>query len=342
MSTRTLPELTEGEKKAAVVLVVLGAKLSAKVMRHLPDDLVERLTFAISSMERITPEMRQQITESLIREVEVHRQFNFGGVDFARQVLSQAVGRERAEQLLSRVTHRDSERPFDFLADIEPIQIARFLQEEHPQTIALILAHLPPLVSARVFSSLPEERRTEVVNRIGMMDRISPNVVKTVENGLKAKLASVLPKEQQDEQHIGGIDFLVQLLNNVDRATEKSILSELTAVNPELADQVRSQMFVFEDLALLDKRSLELVMREVDKKDLLLALRGATDNVREVLLQSISQRAARMLQEDLAVMGPVRLRTVEEAQKNIVKIVRRLEQEEQIVISRGGSEDVLI
>ncbi|MEZ4636120.1 MAG: FliG C-terminal domain-containing protein [Caldilineaceae bacterium] len=180
-----------------------------------------------------------------------------------------------------------------------------------------------------------------MVNRIGMMDRISPEVVKTVEAGLQAKLSVVLPRERQGE-HIGGVDFLVQLLNQVDRGTEKTIMEELHSVNSDLADQVQAQMFVFEDLVLLDNRSLELVLREVDKKDLLLALRGAPDEVRQVIFRNISKRAAQMMQEDLDVMGPVRLRTVEESQKNIVKIVRRLEQEEQIVISRGNSEDVLV
>ena len=184
--------------------------------------------------------------------------------------------------------------------------------------------------------------QAEVVNRIGMMDRISPEVVKTVESGLQAKLSIMLPRERQGEQHIGGVDFLVQLLNQVDRSTEKSIMQELHSVNPELAEQVQAQMFVFEDLVLLDNRSLELVLREVDKKDLLLALRGAPDDVRDVIFHNMSRRAAQMMQEDLEVMGPVRLRTVEDAQKNIVKTVRKLEQEEQIVISRGSSEDVLV
>ncbi|RME63664.1 MAG: flagellar motor switch protein FliG [Caldilineae bacterium] len=332
---------TEAERRAAIVLVSLGAQLSATVLRHMPDKVVERLTYAISSLDRVPPDMRKSITEEFIEEAETRRKYHFGGVEYAREVLAKAVGPERAEQLLSRVAYRGSKRPFDFLADVEPVQLARFLQEEHPQTIALILAHLPPVLSARVFSCVPEEIRTEVVNRIGMMDRISPDVVKVVETGLQSKLSSVLPRERQGES-IGGVDFLVQLLNQVDRSTEKALMTELSQVNPELAEQVQSQMFVFEDLTLLDNRSLELVLREVDKKDLLLALRGAPESVREVIFRNISKRAAQMMQEDLAVMGPVRLRTVEEAQKNIVKVVRRLEQEEQIVISRGNSEDVLI
>ncbi len=340
MSRKTSP-LTEGEKKASIVLVALGAQLSAEVMRHLQEDLVERLTYAISTLQRVTPDVRQAIADELVTEIEVQRQYNFGGIEYAREVLSKVVGRERAEELLSRITHRDAKRPFDFLADVDPMQLARFMQEEHPQTIALILAHLPPVLAARVFSCLPESSQPEVVNRIGMMDRISPEVVKVVEAGLQAKLSVVLPRERQGE-HIGGVDFLVQLLNQVDRSTEKTIMEELHSVNSDLADQVQAQMFVFEDLVLLDNRSLELVLREVDKKDLLLALRGAPDEVRQLIFRNISKRAAQMMQEDLDVMGPVRLRTVEEAQKNIVKIVRRLEQEEQIVISRGNSEDVLV
>lgn len=340
MARRTSP-LHEGEKKAAIVLVALGAQLSADVMKHLPEDVVERLTYAISTLQRVTPEVRQSISEQLVTEIEVQRQYNFGGIEYAREVLSKAVGRERAEELLSRITHRDAKRPFDFLADVDPMQLARFMQEEHPQTIALILAHLPPVLAARVFTCLPEENRSEVVNRIGLMDRISPEVVKTVEAGLQTKLSVMIPRERQGE-HIGGVDFLVQLLNQVDRSTEKALMEELHSINAELAEQVQAQMFVFEDLVLLDTRSLELVLREVDKKDLLLALKGAPDEVRTVIFRSISKRAAQMMQEDLEVMGPVRLRTVEEAQKNIVKVVRKLEQEEQIVISRGGSEDMLV
>jgi flagellar motor switch protein FliG len=340
MSRKTLP-LVEGEKKAAIILVSLGAQLSAEVMRHLNEDTVERLTYAISTLQRITPELRQTVSEELVTEIEVQRQYNFGGIEYAREVLSKVLGRDRAEELLSRITHRDAKRPFDFLADVDPMQLARFMQEEHPQTIALILAHLPPVLAARVFSCLPESSQPEVVNRIGMMDRISPEVIKTVEAGLQTKLSVVLPRERQGE-HIGGVDFLVQLLNQVDRTTEKTIMRELHSVNPELAEQVQAQMFVFEDLVLLDNRSLELVLREVDKKDLLLALRGAPEEVRQAIFRNISKRAAQMMQEDLDVMGPVRLRTVEESQKNIVKIIRRLEQEEQIVISRGNSEDVLV
>nr|HRJ43937.1 hypothetical protein [Caldilineaceae bacterium] len=162
-----LAPLTDGERNAAIILVALGAQLSANVMRHIPDPLVERLTFAMSTMDRVMPEARLSLTKTFLEELETHRKFNYGGIEYAREVLSKAVGRERAEELLSRVTHRDSKRPFDFLADVEPVQLARFLQEEHPQTIALILAHLPPMLSARIFSCLPDTIRTEVVNRIG-------------------------------------------------------------------------------------------------------------------------------------------------------------------------------
>ncbi len=339
--TSTLAPPTEMEEQVAIALVVLGDHLSADVLRHMPTSMVERITFVISSLKRIPPSKRQEVAERLLQEVEAQRASAFGGLEFARKVLIKAVGLERAEELLSQVAQRNSERPFDFLADVDPSQLARFLQEEHPQTVALILAHLPPVLAARVFVNLPESQRAEVVNRIGMMDRISPDVVKTVESGLQAKLSMVLPRERQGDR-VGGVEFLVQLLNQVDRSAEKAIMAQLQEINPELAEQVQAQMFVFEDLVLLDNRSLELVLREVDKKDLLLALRGAPEEVREVIFRNMSKRAAQMMQEDLAVMGPVRLRTVEEAQKKIVKVVRQLEQEEKIVISRGNAEDVLV
>ncbi len=341
MGAIPLAPLTPGERRAAIILVALGTQLSADVMRHIPDPLVERLTYAMSTMERVMPDARETITKDFIDALEVHRRQDYGGIEYAREVLSKALGRERAEELLSRITYRDAERPFDFLVDVEPVPLARFLQEEHPQTVALILAHLPPILASRVFTCLPETIRTEVVNRIGMMDRITSDVVKLVESGLQAKISQLLPRQQQGES-IGGIDFLVQLLNQVDRTTERVLMQELRELNPELAEQVQAQMFVFEDLVQLDARSLELVLRDVDKKDLLLAMRGAPDNVREVIFRSISKRAAQMMQEDLAVMGPVRLRAVEEAQKNVVAVVRRLEAEEQIVVTRANSEDVLI
>jgi flagellar motor switch protein FliG len=327
-----------GRQKAATLLIALGPEIAANVLRHLKESEVERLTLEIFAMEKVTEDLKDQVLEECY-EMALARDFiTSGGADYAREMLQQALGEQKANEILGKLVAARRPHAFDFVRDTDPGQLISFLQSEHPQTIALILSHLDPQQAAVIISGLPENLQSQVAMRIANMDRTPPEVVEHVERVLKRRLASVL---NRDFTSVGGIDFLVKIINKVDRGTEKSILENLEQMNPDLAAQVRKLMFVFEDLVTLDDRSLQRVLREVDPKDLALALKGASDELRKKVFRNLSTRAAAMLQEEIEMSGPVRLRQVEEAQTRIVEVVRRLDEAEEIVISRG-EDDVLL
>ncbi|MER3406049.1 MAG: flagellar motor switch protein FliG [Chloroflexota bacterium] len=327
-----------GRQKAATLLIALGPEIAANVLRHLKESEVERLTMEIFAMEKVTEDLKDQVLEECY-EMALARDFiTSGGADYAREMLQQALGEQKANEILGKLVAARRPHAFDFVRDTDPGQLISFLQSEHPQTIALILSHLEPQQAAVIISGLPENLQSQVAMRIANMDRTPPEVVEHVERVLKRRLASVL---NRDFTSVGGIDFLVKIINKVDRGTEKSILENLEQMNPDLAAQVRKLMFVFEDLVTLDDRSLQRVLREVDPKDLALALKGASDELRKKVFRNLSTRAAAMLQEEIEMSGPVRLRQVEEAQMRIVEVVRRLDEAEEIVISRG-EDDVLL
>ncbi len=327
-----------GRQKAATLLIALGPEIAANVLRHLKESEVERLTMEIFAMEKVTEDLKDQVLEECY-EMALARDFiTSGGADYAREMLQQALGEQKANEILGKLVAARQPHAFDFVRDTDPGQLTSFLQSEHPQTIALILSHLEPQQAAVIIAGLPENLQSQVAMRIANMDRTPPEVVEHVERVLKRRLASVL---NRDFTSVGGIDFLVKIINKVDRGTEKSILENLEEMNPDLAAQVRKLMFVFEDLVTLDDRSLQRVLREVDPKDLALALKGASDELRKKVFRNLSTRAAAMLQEEIEMSGPVRLRQVEEAQTRIVEVVRRLDEAEEIVISRG-EDDVLL
>lgn len=327
-----------GRQKAATLLIALGPEIAANVLRHLKESEVERLTMEIFAMEKVTEDLKDQVLEECY-EMALARDFiTSGGADYAREMLQQALGEQKANEILGKLVAARQPHAFDFVRDTDPGQLISFLQGEHPQTIALILSHLEPQQAAVIIAGLPENLQSQVAMRIANMDRTPPEVVEHVERVLKRRLASVL---NRDFTSVGGIDFLVKIINKVDRGTEKSILENLEEMNPDLAAQVRKLMFVFEDLVTLDDRSLQRVLREVDPKDLALALKGASDELRKKVFRNLSTRAAAMLQEEIEMSGPVRLRQVEEAQTRIVEVVRRLDEAEEIVISRG-EDDVLL
>jgi flagellar motor switch protein FliG len=327
-----------GRQKAATLLIALGPEIAASVLRHLKESEVERLTMEIFAMEKVTEDLKDQVLEECY-EMALARDFiTSGGADYAREMLQQALGEQKANELLNKLVAVRQPHAFDFVRDTDPGQLISFLQNEHPQTIALILSHLEAQQAAVIMAGLPESLQSQVAMRIANMDRTPPEVVEHVERVLKRRLASVL---NRDFTSVGGIEFLVKILNKVDRGTEKSILESLEEMNPDLAAQVRKLMFVFEDLVTLDDRSLQRVLREVDPKDLALALKGASDELRKKVFRNLSTRAAAMLQEEIEMSGPVRLRQVEEAQTRIVEVVRRLDEAEEIVISRG-EDDVLL
>ena len=262
-----------------------------------------------------------------------------GGIGYAKELLEKALGNERAMDVIGKLTASLQVKPFEFVRKTDASQLLNFIQDEHPQTIALILSYLAPQQAALIVSALPPEQQSDVAKRIAVMDRTSPDVVKEVEKVLESKLASLV---NQDYTIIGGVDAVVEILNTVDRGTEKHIMETLEVEDPELADEIRKKMFVFEDILLLDDRAIQRVLRDVDNNDLALSLKGGNEQVQTAIFNNLSKRLAVMIKEDMEFMGPVRMKDVEEAQQKIVGVIRRLEEAGEIVISRGGGDEIVV
>lgn len=328
-----------GKEKAAILLVSLGPEVASRIYKELEEPTIELLTLEIANLRKISPEQKTEVLKEA-QEILMAREFlTQGGVDYARKVLEQALGPERAQEVLRRITASLQVRPFDFMRHTDAQQILSFIQGEHPQTIALILSYLEPEQSAQIIGGLPAGTQAEVARRIAKMDRITPEVLREVERVLERKLSTVLG---QDFTLAGGIDAIVEIINRVDRGTERHIMETLEEKDPDLAEEIKRRLFVFEDIAGMDDRSLQRVLRDVDMKDLALALKGATEELRQKFYKNMSKRAAEMLKEDMDFMGPVRVRDVEEAQQKIVNIVRALEDAGEIVIARGGEEELVV
>jgi len=328
----------KGRQKAAALLIALGPDVSAEVLKHFRESEIETLTFEIFQLEKVTEETKGQVLEECYHMAIARDFITSGGAEYAREILVRALGKEKAQEVIERMAASRRPQRFGFVRDSDPAQLAQFVANEHPQTIALILAHLNATQAARTMTHLSPDLRTEVALRIATMDRTPPEVVEQVEDVLKRKLSSVISR---DFTSVGGTQFLVNMLTTVDRGTEKQILEYLDGANGELAAEVRKLMFVFDDLVRLDDRSLQRVLREVDSKDLSLAMRGTGEELQERIFRNQSTRASQALKEEMEIGGPVRLRQVEEAQQRIVNIVRRLEDLEEIVVQRGGK-DVLV
>lgn len=327
-----------GTDKAAALLMTLPPEHSAGVVRCLSTEQVERVTKKMLRSDQLTPEVQDSILKEAHEVVTAERYIATGGVEYARSLLAKALGAERAEELINRLVATMEAQPFHYLNDVEPGQIAAFIHSEHPQTIAVILSYLHVRQTAAIVAALPYEMQAQVSVRLANIDGINPAVVAQVETALKKRLSSVLGA---DTSKTGGLDYLVKVLTQVDRSTERAILEQLDESAPELAMEIRKHMFVFDNLTMLDDRSMQRVLRDVDNRDLALALRGASTAVRDHIFKNVSQRAAETLREELESGSPVRLRTVEEAQQKVVSVVRRLEDEEEIVVARGGSDVML-
>jgi flagellar motor switch protein FliG len=328
----------DGRKKAAILLVSMGTEASASVFKHLRQDEIDELTLEIASLGPVPAERKTEVMQEFYDTAIAQEYISEGGLDYARLLLERALGAEKANEVMSRLSAAIQVSPFEFLRRTDASQILNVIANEHPQTIALILAHMPADTAAQVISALPPELQSEVAMRVAIMDRTAPEVVREIERVLERKLSSVLT---QDFTSAGGIKSLVEVLNQVDRSTERTILESLDEQNPELADEVRKLMFVFEDILMLDDRSIQQVLREVENKELSLALKGTTEEVREKIFRNMSERAAAIIKEDLQFMGPVRLKQVEEAQQRIVTIIRKLEDAGQIVIARSGEDELI-
>ncbi|MDE3074987.1 MAG: flagellar motor switch protein FliG [Chloroflexota bacterium] len=328
-----------GREKAAGLLIGLGPEISAGIIRILPEGEVDKITTELLNTDRLDSSVRDAIFEEAYQLSLGHEYVSSGGIDFAKEALLRALGKEKAGEILDKITSTLQESPFAFIKKADPVQLVSYIQGEHPQTLALVLANLTPIQSASILASLDPAVQADVARRIAVMDRTSPEVIAQVEGVLKKKLGTVLTQEVTS---MGGLDYLVKVLNQVDRLTEKNILDTLDQDEPDLAEDIKKQMFVFENVTLLDDRSIQRVLKEIDTRELAMALRGASEIVKNKIFRNMSLRAAEMLREDMAITGPVRLRNVEEAQQRIVKIIRRLEEADEIVIVRGGGPDVVI
>jgi len=336
MALRAAP-LTN-RKKAAILLVALGADTASQIFQHLTPDEIEYLSVEVARMGRVNAHLREGVIEEF-HELCVAQEFIAeGGMDAARDMLTSAFGEEKASIIVARVMQALQVMPFDFLKKADASQITTFIQNEHPQTIALILAYLQPPQSAAILSGLPQDLRAEVARRIATLDKTPPEVIREVEIVLQKKLSSVVTT---DFSHAGGVKSLVEVLNFVDRSTEKTILESLSENNPEIAEEVKKNMFVFEDIILLDDRAIQLVLKEVDTKELAVALKGVGENTQARIFKNMSERAAAMMKEEMEFMGPVRLRAVEESQQRIVGIIRKLEEAGEIIVARGGGEEMI-
>lgn len=326
-------------EKIAVLMVSLGNDIAPEIYKRLDDPTIELITLEIANLRKVTPEVKLEVLKEA-QEILMAREFMArGGVDYARDVLERALGPERAQSLLSRITASLQVKPFDFMRHTDATQILGFIQNEHPQTIALILSYLEPPQAAMILSGLAPNMQAEVTKRIATMDRITPEVLREVERVLERKLSTVMG---QDFTMAGGIDAVVALINSADRTTERNIMEYLEENDPELAEEIKKRLFVFEDIMRLDDRSLQRVLREVDLKELSLALKGATEDLKAKFFKNMSKRAAEMLQEDMEYMGPVRVKDVEEAQQKVVNIVRGLEEQGEIVIASGGEDELVV
>ena len=331
-------ELT-GLQKAAVLLITLGPEKSATIFKHLKEEEVEELTLEIANTRSITPAVKEVVIEEFYQICLAQQYIAEGGINYARELLEKSFGNDRAMDVISKLTASLQVKPFEFVRKTEASQLFNFIQDEHPQTIALILSYLPASQASQIISALPPDRQADVAKRIAVMDRTSPDVIKEVEKVLESKLASLV---NQDYTIIGGVDAVVEILNTVDRGTEKHIMETLEIEEPELADEIRKKMFVFEDILLLDDRAIQRVLRDVENSDLGIALKGANEQVQDAIFRNLSKRLAAMIKEDMDFMGPVRMKDVEEAQQKIVAVIRKLEDAGEIVISRGGGDEIIV
>jgi flagellar motor switch protein FliG len=300
---------------------------------------IEQLTLEIANVRKVPTEKMDEIFREFYEMCLASQFIGQGGIDYAKEVLEKAYGMEKTMEIIGRISSSLQVRPFDFIRKTEPSHLLNFIQSEHPQTIALILAYLEADKAAVILGALAPERQAEVAKRIAIMDTTSPEIIKEVERILERKLSSIAPQELTAA---GGVKAVVEIINRVDRSTEKTIMETLEVQDPELAEEIKKLMFVFEDIVIIDDRSVQRVLREVESQDLALALKGASNEVSQKIYHNMSTRASDMLREDIEFMGPVRLRDVEEAQQRIVNIIRRLEDSGEIVVARGGGDEVIV
>ena len=328
-----------GIQKAAILLIALGPERSADIFKHLKEDEIEELTLEIANTRSVSPQVKEDVLNEFYQICLAQQYIAEGGIGYAKELLDKALGEDRAKEVITKLTASLQVRPFEFVRKTDPSQLLNFIQDEHPQTIAMILSYLTSAQAALVIGALPPEKQADVAKRIAMMDRTSPDVIKEVERVLEKKLSSLV---NQDYTIVGGVDAIVNILNTVDRTTEKHIMESLEIEEPELADEIRKKMFVFEDILLLDDRAIQRVLRDVDNADLGVALKAANEEVQNVIFKNLSKRLAAMIKEEMGGCRAGRMKDVEEAQQKVVSVIRKLEDSGEIVISRGGGDEIVV
>jgi flagellar motor switch protein FliG len=329
-----------GLRKAAILLIQLGSERAGEVMSHLPDAEVEALSAEIARLDNISGVETEQVLNEFREMMQAQAHISQGGFAFAQSILEKSLGPERAKEIMDRLHAAAVQLPFQFLHRADPAQLRGFIADEHPQVVALVLAHMTPDKASLLMSGLPSYQQAIVAHRIAVMDRTSPEIIRTVESILERKLSSMLGPSEMSR--VGGIDSLVNVINRSDRPTERQIVEGLESLDPVLADEVKSRMFMFEDIVGLDDRSVQQVLRQVDAGDLALALKGTSDAVRNKITSNLSGRAAENLLEEVQLLGAVRLAQVEEAQQSIIRTIRQLEEQGQIMVRRGGEDEFVI
>jgi flagellar motor switch protein FliG len=328
-----------GRQKAAIFLVSIGSDISSEIFKFLREDEIETLTFEIARLETIEPDQKDAVLAEFQELMMANQFISMGGIDYARELLEKSLGSQKAIDIINRLTSSLQVRPFDFIRRTDPAHLLNFIQQEHPQTIALILAYLEPNKASVILQNLPHDVQSDVARRIATMDRTSPEVLREVERVLEKKLSTL---SSEDYTAAGGVESIVEILNMVDRSSEKQIIEALEDEDPELAEEIKKRMFVFEDIVMLDDRAIQKVMREVDSQELAKALKSVDTEVQDKIFRNMSKRAAGMLKEDMEYMGPVRLKDVEEAQQKIVSIIRHLEDTGEIVVARSGEDEMVV
>jgi flagellar motor switch protein FliG len=329
-----------GVRRAAVLMVALKQDVAARILKGLDRDRVEEISREIAAMDAVATDVRDHIIREFYSLVMARQYMDAGGISWARTLLEKTLPTDEARRIVSIIEHQVHEQPFSFLQKTEKENLVTFLQEEHPQTIALVLSHLPPGMATDIVAALPTERQVEVASRIANMDQTSPDVIKEVERGLEKRLAGLVSERFE---RVGGVQAVAEILNMAGRATEKAILEGLEASDPQLVEEIRRLMFVFEDIIRVNDKGIQSVLKEVENDELALALKTASEDLKEKIFKNMSERAAQMIKEEMEFMGPVRVSDVENAQQKIVDIVRRLEDAGDVVIAgRGGGGDVVV
>lgn len=327
------------KQKAAMLLIALGPEKSSKIFKYLKEEDIEQLTLEIASIKAVSPKAKEEVLQEFYEMCLAQEYIAEGGLGYAKQLLEEALGSEKAVEVINKLTVSLQVRPFEFARKTEAAQLVNFIQNEHPQTIALILSYLKPSQSAEIIRALSPEMQADTARRIALMDRASPEVISQIEREFEKRLSTLA---SEDYTSIGGIDSIVDIINQVDRSTEKNIMENLEIEDPELAEIIKKRMFVFEDITTLDNKSIQRVLREVDNHQLAIALKGAGQGVKEVIMANVSKRLGAMIEEDLEYMGPKRVKEVEDAQQKIVNVIRKLEDAGEIVISRGAGDEVVV